>query len=420
MKNKALPIHFTRYLSLVLFLVLVQLGCSDSLLDSGNDVESDQDASLLKEPVVDFTWTMKGLAVTFTNTSTGADRYKWDFGDAQASTEENPEHVYTGAGIFQVTLTARTTIGKMKKVHTVAVNQDDDDGGGGLPPPISDIPGIDILDPYPIDMGDAGAHTPGSYKGLSLRLTDNGEPQVTPVNDVIGVVCIGMSNSHQECDYFISEYMPKVSSEINPKVKVVDCAVGGNAIEKWMDPANDAKLWDKCIGTKLGAQAGITADQVRVIYHKAANMYTGPTPGEDIAYPPYPEPESDYFNFYENLGTFAARVKTFFPNVQAVYTTSRSYGGYSPRVTRGEPLSYEEGHALNAWLQDNAEVDGIWQGWGPYIWAPDCSTGDVNGSDVCYVESDYQSDGVHPGVGAKEKIAGMLHSRLSQHAWYRN
>ncbi|MEK7817804.1 MAG: PKD domain-containing protein, partial [Actinomycetota bacterium] len=47
--------------------------------------------------------------VLFTNTSTGATSYFWDFGDGGTSTLPNPSHIYTGTGIFTVTLFARTT-----------------------------------------------------------------------------------------------------------------------------------------------------------------------------------------------------------------------------------------------------------------------------------------------------------------------
>ena len=46
------------------------------------------------------------LAVQFTNTSTGpVTSYAWNFGDGSTSTEENPTHTYTSAGLFTVTLT---------------------------------------------------------------------------------------------------------------------------------------------------------------------------------------------------------------------------------------------------------------------------------------------------------------------------
>ncbi len=47
------------------------------------------------------------LAVQFANTSIGPiDTYLWDFGDGSTSTEESPVHIYTGEGLFTITLTA--------------------------------------------------------------------------------------------------------------------------------------------------------------------------------------------------------------------------------------------------------------------------------------------------------------------------
>jgi hypothetical protein len=175
-------------------------------------------------------------------------------------------------------------------------------------------------------------------------------------------------------------------------------------------------LWDACIKTKLPA-AGVQPSQVRVIYHKAANMFTTPQ-GSNQPYPPYPDPNSDYVHFYDNLTAFAGRVPLKFPSVQAVYTTSRSYGGFSTNPARGEPHSYEEGHALNKWHAEHSNVSGIWYGWGPYIWGPDCATNTTNASKVCYVLADFQADGVHPAKGGRDKISQMIHSRFLQEAWY--
>ncbi|HHB78669.1 MAG TPA: PKD domain-containing protein [Saprospiraceae bacterium] len=52
--------------------------------------------------------------VQFTNDSHKADRYEWDFGDGQTSTEEAPMHHYTKSGHYNVTLKAF----KGKKVRT--------------------------------------------------------------------------------------------------------------------------------------------------------------------------------------------------------------------------------------------------------------------------------------------------------------
>lgn len=44
--------------------------------------------------------------ITFTNSSTGATTYSWDFGDGNTSTAASPEHSYSNSGSFSVRLTA--------------------------------------------------------------------------------------------------------------------------------------------------------------------------------------------------------------------------------------------------------------------------------------------------------------------------
>jgi hypothetical protein len=282
------------------------------------------------------------------------------------------------------------------------------------PAPDGGVDPVDVATPFPIDGG-ALPGAPDTYKGLPLALVDNGAPTVTAVRGVIGVICIGMSNSNQECADFIQKLGTTFAGQVNAEVRVVNCAVGGHAIERWNDPADDERLWDACLTQRI-AERGVAADQIRVVYHKAADQFTLGPDGQ--VKPPYPDPGSDYFAFHANLTTFAGRLAQQMPSVQAVYTTSRSYGGFAGQMTRGEPLSYEEGHALNTWLAEHPTIGGVWYGWGPYVWAPDCASG-TSGSGTCYVRSDYVADGIHPATGARDKISQLIHARLSRDAWYR-
>ncbi len=74
-------------------------GCSDSIIQS---------ITVKAKPIADFaadkTVSCKPFTVSFSNKSTGAIKYKWDFGDGSSSDVENPIHAYTAAGIYSVTL----------------------------------------------------------------------------------------------------------------------------------------------------------------------------------------------------------------------------------------------------------------------------------------------------------------------------
>lgn len=57
----------------------------------------------------DFTLTEAGNTVTFTDASTGATSWFWEFGDGSTSTEQSPVHTYAFAGAYTVTLTINGT-----------------------------------------------------------------------------------------------------------------------------------------------------------------------------------------------------------------------------------------------------------------------------------------------------------------------
>jgi hypothetical protein len=57
--------------------------------------------------------------VTFSNETTGAVSYKWDFGDGETSTEESPVHTYPGKGKYVPTLYATDKDGHVAEGATV-------------------------------------------------------------------------------------------------------------------------------------------------------------------------------------------------------------------------------------------------------------------------------------------------------------
>lgn len=73
-------------------------------------------------PVADFSFSVDGLTVTFTDKSTDAVNYKWEFGDDETSKEKNPVHEYANGGEYTVTLTVSNAAGSNKKSQTLTVS----------------------------------------------------------------------------------------------------------------------------------------------------------------------------------------------------------------------------------------------------------------------------------------------------------
>ena len=66
-----------------------------------------------------FTDNIKGFDVTFTNTTTDAKSFRWDFGDSTSSTETSPVHTYAHKGKFVATLYATLSNGNVISGSTI-------------------------------------------------------------------------------------------------------------------------------------------------------------------------------------------------------------------------------------------------------------------------------------------------------------
>lgn len=80
---------------------------------------------VLDIPTADFTASpdsgVAPLTVTFTDQSTGATSWSWDFGDGDTSTSQNPIHIYSATGLYEVSLTASNECGAETAYDTIIV-----------------------------------------------------------------------------------------------------------------------------------------------------------------------------------------------------------------------------------------------------------------------------------------------------------
>ncbi len=72
-------------------------------------------------PVVGFASSSNGLTTVFTNTSTGASSYMWDFGDGNTSNQQNPTYTYACSGTYVVVLTATNACGSVSYSQIINV-----------------------------------------------------------------------------------------------------------------------------------------------------------------------------------------------------------------------------------------------------------------------------------------------------------
>ncbi len=106
----------------------------------GSDTFSIDDYIIVETtPVPSFSADDDMGTVTFTNNSTNATSFEWDFGDGESSTEENPVHTYAASGEYEVTLTATNDCGFSANTQTIAVNAT----------AVGEIPGISEFNIFP-------------------------------------------------------------------------------------------------------------------------------------------------------------------------------------------------------------------------------------------------------------------------------
>lgn len=228
----------------------------------------------------------------------------------------------------------------------------------------------------------------------------------------IVVLGVGFSNTVQAFNGFMA--VAKSDPEINPKLVLVNGAVGGmsaNMVQNPDDNGRGAKYWST-VDDRLKA-AGVTRAQVQAVWIKETN----PAPHEG-GFPKYIQKLQSELTHIVQI--FPRR----FPNVKLIYLSSRTYGGWAKgRPGRGpgnsEPYSYETGFAVK-WLIERqlkgdaglnfdpqkGPVKAPWLSWAAYLWA----NGATPRADGFRFElGDFQeSDQMHESPAGQRKVGKQL------------
>lgn len=223
-------------------------------------------------------------------------------------------------------------------------------------------------------------------------LNAEGEPDD---DGTVGFVAISMSNATQEFSRFkqVADKSPLKS----PKVTIVDCAQGGQAMAQWV-PA-DGRPWQEAM-RRLEA-AKVSPKQVQVAWIKLANVSPGGSLQEHGR-----KLEKDTLDVLHNA-------KAKFPNLRLAYLSSRTWAGNATGGLNPEPYAYESAFAARWLIQRQVKGDAELALdkspvllWGPYLWAEGTKGRKVDS--LVWNRDDFGPDGVHPSDSGRQKVADLL------------
>lgn len=265
-------------------------------------------------------------------------------------------------------------------------------------------------------------------------LDTGGEPSE---NGKIGLITIGFSNTSIESEGF--KRAADADTQKSPRVIVVNGSIGGRSAVMWawdgaailpraeqerldgiMDllkmpktnrrssPNLDKDTWPT-LAKRIEA-AGLSPLQVQACWlkHVEAN----------------PKPLGEFPDHARTLQKDMTAVlniaRHHYPNLRVVYLSSRTFGGWSGRVSGSpEPYAYESGFGTR-WVAQSqingdpqlnfdpakGEVMAPLVLWGPYLWAKGDSPRVFDG--LTWTQNDVRADQLHPNENGTRKTTTLL------------
>ena len=231
-----------------------------------------------------------------------------------------------------------------------------------------------------------------------VPLDKDGKPAA---DGTIGFISISMSNATQEFSTF--KRIADRDAAKSPRVTIVDCAQGGQAMAEWVDPS--ARPWE--VANQRLSDAGVSPQQVQVAWVKLANK----GPRGDL--------REHGTKLQEDTTAVVQNAKAKFPNLRIVYLGSRIYGGYTAGMLNPEPYAYESAFVCRWLIQDQMKGSAALNHdaakgpvkaplllWGPYFWGDGVTPRKSDG--LVWQRDDLGADGTHPSDSGREKVARML------------
>ncbi len=282
-------------------------------------------------------------------------------------------------------------------------------------------PITDLTQPY---LGYAGGlylegtnSAPLEHASLAMEKAAQVQPRladgtVAPSGSVV-LLSLGMTFTTLEYQTFMG--MAAGDPQISSDLVLVDGAQDGVFSGEASKP--DSRSWG-VIDDRLAA-AGVTADQVQVVWLKQAVD----TP--EGAFPEHAE------GLRDELEQIVAIAADRFPNLQLLYLSSRVYAGYAetgrfnPQRINPEPYAYESAFSVRWLIEKQISGDPALNPdplkgpvnapvllWGPYLWA-DGTSGRSDG--LVWLCSDFETDGNVPSPAGRQKVANMLMAFFKTH-----
>ena len=251
-------------------------------------------------------------------------------------------------------------------------------------------------------LTDLGTRTYHGYRGGLYANGRNTPPQpylkiglahaarIKPIDGKIVLLSVGMSNTTME--YSVFKRLADADPRKNPDLTIVDGAKGGQDAEIAKDP--NARLWT-VMDLKL-KWADVTPAQVQAVWLKETILR------ESRRFP------ADAKGLKQDLTAMIQILRKKFPNLQLIYVSSRTYGGYGTNDFNPEPYSYDGGFGVKWLILDRirGKLTGPWLGWGPYLW----TNGEKGRKDglVWTCSDTAPADGMHPSDTGQQKVAELL------------